>query len=130
MRINNNEWRMKMELSEVSRRLDELATAYVDKTGKKPASRPQISIGYIPHLYIYTSDFETSSRQEFRGETFLEMLDAAHEYIEGMPSEEEANKASFLKNLTSNIDVAFINPLTALAKKLSENAITHVKDGQ
>ncbi|MEZ0212476.1 MAG: hypothetical protein ACAH27_05930 [Xanthobacteraceae bacterium] len=61
-----------------------------------------------------------------------ESLDEADEYINGLPSAEEASRAVFIGQLAklielgndTGIDVDFVNPLVATMKRISENALT------
>ena len=123
-----------MDIDQIQNELDLLASAYAQKTGKQMASPPSLRVdGYYTGVSFYSREIEGKFEVEIKAPTFNELFDAAAANIDGMPSEEEVNMAEFTKNLAAlideghenNIDMAYVKPLSALAKKLSENMLTY-----
>jgi hypothetical protein len=77
-------------------------------------------------------EYYRSSAEWFRGGSIADQLDAADQFIAGLPSKQETQFREFMGALgnvidlgkSNGIEVEFLNPLTETMKRLSENALT------
>lgn len=125
-------------VSELTALLTACDAAYVERTGKQPVTEAK--------LYLYQSDeaWEADMWAKRHGpDTHLTGEGATPEaaiadlmrLIAALPSEEERNLSEFQHDLANlidkgrslGIDVEYVNPLAATAKKLAENALPKPK---
>jgi ABC-type phosphate/phosphonate transport system substrate-binding protein len=127
---------MMITAKEVSEALVAIDNHYIEKTGSTP--------NYGAHLRIASGDERWECELWMKsctlpnysisatGETIEDAIKALRDAIDGLPSEEERNLREFQGDLgrlidkgrAYGIDVDFVNPLIATAKRLAENAIT------
>lgn len=124
-----------MNVEQLKAELTQADNDFIEHTGKQSYCNA--------HLRLYTSDsqweadmwaFKDGSNQHItgKGDTPAEAVADLRAKIAAMPSQDEMERQEFQAQLGKlidkgreiNIDVEFLNPLTAMAKKLSENAIT------
>ena len=125
---------MSLSMEQLQAAMTEADTAYVEKTGKQPFT------GCWVHLHqtgkwvaqIWHTSAGDDREIKGRGGTPECALAALMDKIADLPSLEEQRLREFQRDLGNlidkgrdyGIDVDFVNPLIATAKKLAENAIT------
>ena len=123
-----------MNEQQITDRLIAAHAAYVEKTGKQPY------LGFQPDLRVtasgsITADIWVDGHTHIKGtgETFAAALDALDAAIAAIPSAEEQARNEAAKAVANAIekcraagyDGEVLNPLADLAKRISENALTH-----
>jgi hypothetical protein len=125
-----------MTLVEIQARIDALAVAMSDKALKTPYAeftlKSQASSSVGLHWATTPKSAYNDGYKYFYG-TAAETLDMADAYVAALPTPEEARMKAFLGALgdaielgkKADIEVEAVNPLIALMKRLSKNALTH-----
>lgn len=124
-----------MNIEQIQKRLDALAAKMGAKALRSPAAEfefrsnqgPRIVLKHNKALSGWDTDYEF-----FPGDSPAEAFDKAEEWVADLPTPEERKLSEFMKAVAvaidlgreNGIDADFVNPLTVLMKKLSENAIT------
>jgi len=122
-----------MNEQQITDRLIAAHSAYVEKTGKQPyLGEPDLRITSSGNIYccIWAS---VSDRITGHGTTFAAALDALDAAIAAIPSAEDQARNEAAKAVANAIekcraagyDGEVLNPLADLAKRISENALTH-----
>jgi hypothetical protein len=128
-----------MNQSEMKQKVDALANAALAKGLREPEASVHVkSYQAVPSILLCwkdkSRDFE-SAYKSFVGDTLEGSFLAANNYVESLPTPEQAKLNEFMACLgkvidlgkTNGIEVEFLNPLTATMKRLSENALTFQK---
>lgn len=128
-----------MHTTEIQSRLDALVKAMLAKGMRVPEAVATIKAQQQePYVHLqWKSQREAryggdSAYEIFRGRTLPDAFDEATAWIEARPSPEQAKLTEFMAAIAAaadmgralGIDAEFVNPLTVMMKKLSENAIT------
>ena len=123
---------------EIQQALNALLRDMMDRGLVKPVCTAMID--GADHLRVYLHWDEegcTYGRTEIgNGENMTDAIQMARDIIASIPPKEDREKAEFTRLLAKAIDkgrsigieVEFLNPLTDMMKRLSENAITHAPD--
>ena len=125
-----------MTEAEIQDRADKLAAAMLGKGLKAPSASAQINSNSQPLVTCRWSDARATYGSEYsfdREDSIEEAFALAEKRIAAMPDAAERKLHEFMGALgnvidlgrSNGIEVAFLNPLVELSKKLSENAITH-----
>ncbi|MBB3411260.1 hypothetical protein FHT87_005213 [Rhizobium sp. BK316] len=130
---------MKMDSKEIQKRVDEISQAMTAKGLREPNVQATIESNVQPHVYLKWKDVTAPAaailNHEYkfiRAGSIIACLDEADKFVSDMPSADETRMKQFMGALANVIelgkdngmDVAFINPLQATMKKLSENILT------
>lgn len=124
-----------MTLEEMQAAVDAMHAAMVDKGFRLPKACARIGSSEDARVYLHYADKDeayANKCEPFSTGTMPEIIAAAHAWIAAQPTAGERRTREFQAALGRVIDlgrdagvaVEFINPLTELAKRLSENAIT------
>jgi hypothetical protein len=125
-----------MITDEIQKRIDAISAAMLAKGLIRPEARftfnSHAEAGASVHWYAKPTSFYADESEYFRG-TIETALADAEAYVAALPSPEEARMNAFMKALgetidlgkQNNIEVEFVNPLMALMKRLSKNALQH-----
>ena len=122
-----------MKEQQITDRLVAAHAAYVEKTGKQPyLGEPDLRITSSGNIYCFIWA-SVSDRITGHGTTFAEALDALDGAIAAIPSAEDQARNEAAKAVANAIekcraagyDGEVLNPLADLAKRISENALTH-----
>lgn len=128
-----------MNTKEIQQRLDSMAPLMADKAFREPKAtilfNSQQEVSGMLQWREEKNGFSTQWSHH-KGDSIHEILDIMDAWIAAQPTRDERKKQEFMRSLAntidlgraSGIDVEFINPLTVMMKKLSENAITHDKE--
>jgi hypothetical protein len=120
-----------MNEQQIAARLLELHNAYVERTGKQPKSSPKLWISSdgkaTAHMWAKSYD----DMMNAHGKDAKSALDLFAAQIAAIPSEAEAARIKAAKSVAQAIEDCraagfpddFINPLTEMSKRISENAI-------
>lgn len=125
-----------MNTDDIQKRLDAIATAMTAKGKVRPEARFALNshaeASVSVHWFKGPKSFYADDGAYFRGpiETALAEAEA---HVAALPSPEEQRMSDFMAALAetielgrkNDIDVEFVNPLMALMKKLSKNALRH-----
>lgn len=131
---------MKMNAAEIQSRLDTLAKAMTAKGLREPEAIYRFASQVQGYIYLKWKDvtklaesrFASDEYKHFNNMELLEAFDAATAFVAELPSLEEARMTQFMGALgkvidlgkDNGIEVEFINPLTKMMKKLSDNILT------
>lgn len=128
-----------MKQSEMKHKVDALANAALAKGLREPEVSVHVkSYQTAPSILLCWKDksrnFESAYRS-FTEDTLEGSFLIANEYVENLPTPEQAKLNEFMACLgkvidlgkDNGVDVEFLNPLTATMKRLSENALTFQK---
>lgn len=120
-----------MNEQQIAARLLELHNAYVERTGKQPYGAPSLRLEADgkAHGHMWTTDIHTSLHAH--GDDAKSALDLFAAKIAAIPSEAEAARIKAAKSVAQAIEDCraagfpddFINPLSEMSKRISENAI-------
>jgi hypothetical protein len=122
--------------NQIQERLDALARGMTAKAVPQADARFSINSHAEPYVCLaWTSRPKAGyadKHEWFKGSP-EQALAAADAYVAALPSPEQARMTAFLSALSeavelgkkNDIDVEFVNPLVALMKKLSKNALRH-----
>lgn len=124
-----------MTLEEMQAAVDATLAAMVDRGFRLPKAQILIKSGCDMDITLHWANGDSvwaDDCEVFRGIDVPEIIAAAHAWIAARHTADERRTREFQAALGRVIDlgrdagvaVEFINPLTELAKKLSENAIT------
>ena len=124
-----------MTLEEMQAAVDAMQAAMMDKGLRLPKAQIWIESGCDAGILLNWAKGDAAwadACEFFRGNDMPEIIAAAHAWIAAQPTADERRIREFQAALGRVIDlgrdagvaVEFINPLTDLAKRLSENAIT------
>ena len=123
-----------MNEQQITDRLIAAHAAYVEKTGKQPYIDPNLTVGTsgIFEAWLY-GDTSMNVRTEGIGTTFVAALDALDAAIAAIPSAEDQARNEAAKAVANAIekcraagyDGEALNLLADLAKRISEDALTH-----
>lgn len=130
-----------MDTADIQTRLDGMIPGMLAKGLVKPEARFSLNSDAAPHVSISWDKPNRPAHSYDRnwtsgkGETIEEKLSSLEAYISELPGKDEAALRNFMDALgnvidmgrANGIDVAFVNPLTEMMKKLSENALTYQK---
>lgn len=129
-----------MDTTEIQKRIDALVPLMLAKGLKRPIAEFELNSNQTPVLWTkwvkINPDYD--GQQEYHAhyaDNIDAMFAAAQAKIADLPSPDERRQSEFMTALASvielgranGIDVQFVNPLTEAMKRLSENAITHLK---
>lgn len=125
-----------MDTATIQERIDAIAAGMQAKALPQPAAEFSVRSHQEPQLMLRWKTDDTWSGYHFLSGAIETILDEADAYVAALPSPEEAKMTAFLSALgkavelgkTNDIDVAFVNPLVALMKRLSKNALTGPED--
>ncbi|MDE2106915.1 MAG: hypothetical protein KGL39_57405 [Patescibacteria group bacterium] len=126
-----------MNITEIQKRVDQLAAAMVAKGMREPSAQIWLTSHEEPQIYLkwkvgIAREYPDDRRYKFFSGDVADAIGEAQEFIASQPGLEEAKRQDFMAALGAvidlgnkhNIDVDFLNPLTATMKRLSENVIT------
>ena len=122
-----------MNEQQITDRLVAAHAAYVAKTGKQPYTSPVCLVSQSGHIQVWINTTSLDHQLQGRGKTFAAALDALDAAIAAIPSAEEQARNEAAKAVANAIekcraagyDGEVLNPLADLAKRISENALTH-----
>ncbi len=125
-----------MDITEIQKRVDAIARGMQAKAVSQANAEFSIRahrescvmLSWAKHSQRYADEHKW-----FKGNTVEECLAKAEAYVAALPSPEEARMTAFMSALAeavelgkkNDIDVEFVNPLVALMKRLSKNALQH-----
>lgn len=123
-----------MDTDKIQERIDAMAAGMLARALPQPDATFSLSANRRPSAYLQWSD----ERRPGGGFKFFygaaeKCLSEAEAYVAALPSPEEARMSAFMTALSdaielgkkNDIDVEHVNPLMALMKKLSKNALQH-----
>ena len=126
-----------MNITEIQKRVDHLAAAMVAKGMREPHAEAQIRAHAESQILLrWMAGLDRGmlgdAKYEFTRGDLAGALDKADAFVASQPSPEQAKQTDFMAALGAtialgnkyNIEVEFLNPLTATMKRLSENVIT------
>lgn len=123
---------------EIQKEVNALIRDMMDRGLARPVCTAMIDGASEPRVYLHWDEEDmTYGRTEFgRGNSMTDALGMARDILASIPPKEDREKAEFTRLLAKAIDkgrsigieVEFLNPLTDMMKRLSENAITHAAD--
>ena len=126
-----------MNERQITARLVAAHAAYVEKTGKQPKSSPSAMMGTsgIVDAWFYTTDYD--HQIQGHGKTFAAAIDILDAAIAAIPPADEQARNEAAKAVANAIekcraagyDGEVLDPLADLAKRISENALTHEVTG-
>ena len=106
--------------------------AYVAKRGEQPTSCPALSLDLdgVARVQMYAESYSDS--WHLRADSAREVLDELDARIAALPSEADRLRNAAAKAIADAIEACraagypadFINPLTEISRRISENAIT------
>jgi hypothetical protein len=128
----------KMDFAEIQSRLDALVPAMTAKGMRQPSASVGIKSQSEPHVGIHwKSEREArysgdSAFEYFHGDSLEDAFAKVDAWIADRPSADQQKLNDFLNAVGAaadlgrelGIEAEFVNPLTAMMKRLSENAIT------
>jgi len=122
-----------MNEKQITDRLVAAHAAYVEKTGEQPYTSPVCLVSQSGHILAWMNATSLDDQLQGQDTTFAAALDALDAAIAEIPSAEnqarnEAAKAvakAIEKCRAAGYDGEVLNPLADLAKRISENALTH-----
>lgn len=125
-----------MDTKDIQKRIDAIARGMTAKAVPQAGADFYIHSHREPTICLSWTGKPSGSyadkHQWFHGPV-ASVLDQADAYVAGLPSPEEARMSAFMTALAeavelgkkNDIDVEFVNPLVALMKRLSKNALRH-----
>ena len=128
-----------MDIKEIQTRVDALSRSMLDKGLRQPSAEFQVESNVAICIWLKWKDAAKSDRylkdihyEKIEGAEPEGLFAQAATFIAALPSAKEARHREFMGALgrvidlgkSSDIDVAFLNPLVATMKQLSENALT------
>ena len=124
-----------MTQDEMQAAVDALAVDMAAKGLRMPEANINIRSGNVTDLIMWWAGPNKNYSDQhttIRADTLPDQITAAHAWIADLPTPEERATREFQAALGALIDmgrengiaVDFLNPLTEMAKRLSENAIT------
>ena len=120
-----------MNEQQITDRLIAAHAAYVEKTGRQPYMGPTISIDANKNVSWWLYGDSIDDRKVGEGKTFADAFDVLDAVIAAIPSaENQAQAAKAVANAiekcrAAGYDGEVLNPLADLARRISENALTH-----
>ena len=122
-----------MNEQQITDRLVSAHAAYVEKMGKQPYLPPNSTLGTDGAVRVWLRSRDIDDMIQGTGKTFAEALDALDAEIAAIPSAEDQARNEAARAVASAIekcraagyDGEVLNPLADLAKRISENALTH-----
>lgn len=130
-----------MTLEEMQAAVDAMQAAMMDRGFRLPKAQIWIESGCNACITLHWAKGDcvwADACEVLRGNDMPEIIAAVHAWIAAQPTADERRIREFQAALGRVIDlgrdagvaVEFINPLTELAKRLSENAITDQRGAQ
>jgi hypothetical protein len=126
-----------MDVTEIQTRLDKLVKAMLAKGMREPDASATVQAHASPYVGLRRKSkseatYGDTASEYFTTETIEEGFTKAEAWIEARPSPEQAKLNEFMAAVAAaadmgrelGIDAEFVNPLTVMMKKLSENALT------
>lgn len=124
-----------MDSKEIQKRIDAIPTKMSAKGLRKPEAQFSFRSNAEPQAYARWNDKKKAYDNGFKfitADSPEEALKKLEEWLEGLPSAEDARRDEFLSALGGvidlgkelGIDVDYVNPLVSTMKRLSENALT------
>ncbi len=123
-----------MDINSIQKRLDALAEGMAAKAVPEPSASFSLDSHKALSVNVAWQGKKGSWRdyEWFRGSPEKALADAAA-YVAALPTPEQARLKAFMESLgatielgkSADIDVDLVNPLVALMKRLSKNALTH-----
>lgn len=122
-----------MNTTEIQKRIDAIATAMLAKALPQPAAEFELTSHADPQVILKWKTDDIYNGYHFIRGHLDAIFDEADAYVAALPSPEEAKMTAFLSALgkavdlgkKNDIDVEVVNPLVALMKRLSKNALQH-----
>ncbi len=122
-----------METDNIQERIDAIALAMLSKALPQPRAEFMFHANRRPTVCLAWDSNKPVSGYKFFHGPIETVLAEAEEYVASLPSPEEARMTVFMSALAeavelgkkNDIDVEFVNPLVALMKRLSKNALQH-----
>jgi hypothetical protein len=128
-----------MDSKEIQKRVNALSKEMLSKGLREPVAVLRFECNTDIDVYLRWKDvtkpesaYSSGEFKAFGGSTPEQALSSAAEFINGLPSADEARMKQFMGALANvielgrgnGVDVEFLNPLQATMKKLSENILT------
>lgn len=125
-----------MDTTTIQSRIDAIAKGMTAKALPQAKAEFDLRSHAEPVVFVSWASKATGTyadENKFFHGTMEAILVDAEAYVAGLPSPEEARMSAFLTALSdaialgkqNDIDVEFVNPLVALMKRLSKNALQH-----
>lgn len=122
-----------METDKIQERINAIAKVMAAKALPEPDATFSINANRSPSVYLQWRGKSPLDGFKFYRGTIEKCLSEAEAYAAALPSPEEARMSAFMTALSdaielgkkNDIDVEHVNPLMALMKKLSKNALQH-----
>jgi hypothetical protein len=122
-----------METDKIQERIDAIAMGLAAKAVPQADASFSINAHREPNVFLRWKDKKPLGGHKFFTGPTEQILAEAEAYVTALPSPEEARMSAFMSALAeavelgkkNDIDVEFVNPLVALMKRLSKNALQH-----